>query len=533
VASFDSALAIDPAFPDAWRNRGHTLRDLGRHPAAVDSYARALHVNADDVAALASRGHLLHYLGRNDEAARDFARVVALSPHSPYAWSMLSMLHRHNCDWDAADAAFARVREALANGAAVEPFPFLVQSASAADQKRCAELAVASAVPSSASPLWHGERYEHAKIRVAYLSADFREHATAYLIADVLERHDRSRFEVTAVSWCAEEATATRERLKRAVDTFVDVQAWTDEEVARWLRERRIDIVVDLMGFANGARPGICARRPAPVQVNFLGYPGTMGAPYLDYIVADTTLIAPDAHRDFTERVVCMPDSYQPNDRERPIAPDTPSREACGLPESGFVFCSFNSTYKITPAMFDVWMRLLARVEGSVLWLLAGTATSAANLRREAASRGVAPQRLVFAPRLALAAHLARQRNAQLFLDTLPCNAHTTASDALWVGLPVVTCLGTTFAGRVAGSLLRAAGLPELVAESVGEYEALVLRLATHDDELATVREKLTRNRMSCALFDSDRYRGHLESAFATMTERARAGLPPAPFAAA
>jgi predicted O-linked N-acetylglucosamine transferase (SPINDLY family) len=533
IASFDGAVALHPNFAQAWRNRGDAYRVLARHREAVESDTRALALEPDHLATLVHRGHSLHCLARNDAAARDFARAVQLDPKNLFAWSMLSMVQRHNAAWNDADVARAKLVEAVRDGRPVEPFPFFVQTDSPEDQRRCAELAAASVVPPSASPLWQGERYAHDRVRIAYLSADFREHATAYLLAEVIERHDRARFHVTGLSWCPDEPTPMRARMKRAFETFVEVQQWTDENVARWMRQHEIDIAVDLMGYANGARPGIFARRPAPVQVNYLGYPGTLGAPQIDYILADATVIPPESQRHYAERVVYLPDTYQPNDRQRPIPADAPPREACGLPPRGFVFASFNGTYKITPAVFDVWMRLLTKVDDSVLWLLSDGETAVANLRREAQVRGVAPGRLVFAPRLPLAGHLARQRHADLLLDTLPCNAHTTASDALWAGVPVLTCLGRTFAGRVAGSLVRAAELPELVVSTLDEYEATAQRLALDREALRELRARLAARRMSCALFDSERYARHLEAAWATMSERTRAGLPPEGFAVA
>jgi protein O-GlcNAc transferase len=385
--------------------------------------------------------------------------------------------------------------------------------------------------PAAAQPLWRGERYRHERIRVAYLSADLHEHATAYLMAELFERHDRERFEVTAVSWGPQVASPMRTRLQQAFEHFVDVRGRGDVEVAHWLREQEIDIAVDLKGYTFDARLGILAQRPVPVQVNYLGYPGTLAAPYIDYLIADAVVIPPEARMHYAEQVVWLPDSYQVNDRQRVIAARTPSRGELGLPERGIVFCSFNNNYKLTPEVFALWMRLLQQVEGSVLWLLEGNAAVAANLRREAQVRGIAPERLVFAPRAPLPEHLARQRTADLFLDTLPCNAHTTASDALWAGLPLVTCLGATFAGRVAASLLTAVGLPELITPSLAEYEALALRLATDPEALAAVKAKLARNRDTYPLFDSDRTRRHLEAAYVTMWERYQRGEAPAAFA--
>jgi predicted O-linked N-acetylglucosamine transferase (SPINDLY family) len=365
---------------------------------------------------------------------------------------------------------------------------------------------------------------------VAYLSADFHDHATSQLMAELFERHDRERFEVSAWSFGPETGDAMRARLRAAFEHFHDVRNVSDDEVAARLRAAEIDIAVDLKGFTDGCRPGIFARRVAPIQVNFLGYPGTTGADYMDYIIGDAEVI-PEGHEVFySEQVVRLPDSYQVNDTKRVIAGHVPTRAEAGLPASGFVFCCFNNNYKITPEVFDVWMRLLKAVPGSVLWLLEDNAAASRNLRREAQARGVDAGRLVFAGRVLPPDHLARHRLADLFLDTLPCNAHTTASDALWAGLPVLTCRGNAFAGRVAASLLRAVGLPELVVDDLGAYETLAIRLATAPGELAGLKARLLQNRLTHPLFDIERYRRHLESAYAAMIEQHRQGKSPRGF---
>jgi predicted O-linked N-acetylglucosamine transferase (SPINDLY family) len=380
-------------------------------------------------------------------------------------------------------------------------------------------------------PLWRGERYAHERIRVAYLTADFRPHPVAFLIAGVFEQHDKSRFETIGVSFGAWGESEIRTRIRGAFEHFHDVRNASDGEVAALLRKMEVDVAVDLMGFTEGCRPAILKQRPAPLQVNFLGFPGTMGAEHMDYILADRVLIPAEEQRFYAEKVVYLPDTYQANDSKRRVAEHTPTRAEAGLPDAGFVFCCFNNNYKITPETFDIWMRLLVGVEGSVLWLLEDNSVAASNLRAQAQGRGVDPGRLIFASRTTPAEHLARQRLADLFLDTSPYTAHTTCSDALWVGLPVVTFTGPTFAARVASSLLEAAGMSELVAASPQEYERLALHLARDRDTLSQAKEKLARNRDSCALFDTARFTRHLEAAFVRMVERRRAGLPPESFA--
>ncbi|MEO8753394.1 MAG: tetratricopeptide repeat protein [Casimicrobiaceae bacterium] len=534
VRSFDAALAINSTYVDAHHNRGSALSALGRYDEAEASYGRALEFKHDFIESRRNRGSVLMILGRHQEASEEFARVLAIDADRPFAQVMLLLSRLHACDWRDYEEAAARLLADVegAKAGEVEPFAFLLICDSARAQRRCAEAWVTRHCPPM-PPLWNGERYAHDRIRVAYLSADFHEHATAYLMAELFERHDRGRFETYALSLGPDDGSAMRARLEGAFEHFIDVRHQRDEQVAQRLRELEIDIVVDLKGFTHEGRTEILAWRSAPIQVNYLGYPGTLGSPYHDYIIADDFVIPPGARENYTEQVAYLPGSYQVNDRKRPIAPRTPLRSEAGLPEHGFVFCSFNNNYKITPAMFDVWMRLLQQVEGSVLWLLEGNAAAPPNLRREAAARGIAPERLVFAPRLPLDEHLARHRLADLFLDTLPCNAHTTGSDALWAGLPMLTCAGGAFAGRVAGSLLRAVGLPELVTGSLAEYEALALRLARDPEQLAALKATLGRNRDTCALFDSARSTLHLESAYVAMVERYRSGEPPAGFAVA
>ena len=379
-------------------------------------------------------------------------------------------------------------------------------------------------------PLWTGETWRHDKVRVAYLSADFRRHAVAHQIAELFERHDRSRFEIIGVSFGVDDKSEMRKRLIAAFDQFYDVRRKSDEEVAKLIHDLQVDIAIDLMGYTKDSRPGIFAYRPAPIQASYFGFSGTMGAEFIDYIIADKT-VAPFEHQPFyTEKIVHLPDCYLVNDTKRNIAQRTPTRQEAGLPEKGFIFCCFNNNWKITPDVFGVWMRLLHSIDGSVLWLLGDNESAQRNLGKEARGRGIDPTRLVFASRLPLDEHMARHRLADLFLDTLPYNAHTTASDALWAGLPVLTCEGTAFAGRVAASLLYAVGLPELVTHSLEDYEALALRLAEDPSLLQGYRNRLATNRLTHPLFDTDRFRRHIEAAYMTMWELWQRGEQPRSF---
>jgi protein O-GlcNAc transferase len=534
AASYDRALAIKPDYAEAFYNRGNALFELDRHEDAVASYDRALAIMPDHAEALCNRANALLELQRYEEAIKGFERLLELNPDFAYAGGQLLHARLCSCDWEHYDRDTALIEnDVVAAKRAIFPFMFLAVSDSPSAQLHCAQIYGEDKCAGSSPPLWQGERYRHDRIRVAYLSADFHDHATAYLIAGLIEAHDKSRFDIIAISFGPDTQDTLRTRLTESFTRFIDTRRQSDRETALLLKEMEIDIAVDLKGYTQGCRPGILAFRPAPIQVNYLGYPGTMGADYIDYILADRFVIPEDQHASYTEKVGYLPDTYQPNDSKRPISEHTPTKAEAGLPETGFVFCSFNNNYKITPPVFDAWMRLLRQIEGSVLWLLEGNPAAVRNLRRNAQMRGVDPDRLVFAPRVRLEDHLARHRLADLFLDNVPYNAHTTASDALWAGLPVVTCLGSSFAGRVAGSLLNAAGLPELITDDLEDYEALALRLARDQNRLAAKRAKLARNRDACALFDTDCFRRHIESAYETMWERHQRGQPPTSFAVA
>jgi predicted O-linked N-acetylglucosamine transferase (SPINDLY family) len=530
LGSYGRALEIAPGLVEAWNNHGTTLAKLSREEEALASYNRALALDSCHVRALYNRGNAYQALRRYAEAAADFERVIAFDGDFEYALGSALYCRARLCDWTGGNEVVRRGIEKVRSGhRAIRPFPFLSISDSPEDQLTCARIFVRDRRP-AVPPMWRGERYAHKRIKVAYLSADFHSHATAYLMAGLFERHDRERFETVAVSFGPDSRSAMRARLRRAFEHFLDVRRKSDREIAALLRDLKVDIAVDLKGFTTDNRSGIFAHRPAPIQVNYLGYPGTMGAPDIDYILADRVVLPPEHHPFYAEKVVYLPDCYQVNDCDRQIAERTPTRAEAGLPEQGFVFCSFNNGYKINPAMFDVWMRLLSQVTGSVLWLLKGSEAMVENLRHEARERGVAPQRLVFAEHAKLPEHLARHRLAGLFLDTVPYNAHTTASDALWAGVPVLTCMGNTFAGRVAASLLHAIAMPELITRSLADYEALALKLAGEPGCLANIKSKLWRNRLTTPLFDTTRFASRLERAYSMMWETYQSGRGPASF---
>jgi len=426
----------------------------------------------------------------------------------------------------------ARLATGVRDGTAiVNPFTLIRCSDDPALHLQCASAFIADKVGVPRPPLWTGAGRLHERIRIAYLSADFHRHATAYLTAELFELHDRARFEVIGIAFDRDDGSDIRCRLVQAFDRFHDVRARDDREIATLLHVLETDIAVDLKGYTQDSRPEVFSYRPAPIQVNYLGYPGTMGADFIDYIIGDALVTPLDQQVFYREKIVQLPDAYQVNDRKRRIAERTPCRSEVGLPKDGFVFCCFNNSYKITPPLFDIWMRLLTDIPASVLWLLRDNVAAESNLCREAQTRGVGPERLIFAGRASVEDHLARHRLADLFLDTLPYNAHTTASDALWAGLPVLTCQGEAFAARVAATLLHAVGLPELVTHSLEEYEAQARRLAGDPTLLRAVREKLMANRQTHALFDTDRFCRHIEAAYLRMWELHQHGEPPRAFA--
>jgi predicted O-linked N-acetylglucosamine transferase (SPINDLY family) len=464
-----------------------------------------------------NRGAVLVGLERYREAMESYDRALELDPGYTPARTNRAMVPLNLCDWE----RVARIAASEA-AAVAPPLTFLGYSDDKALQLQCAMSTSRALVPTPLPPLWQGEKYRHDRIRLAYVSADFREHAVAFQIAPLIERHDRARFQVIGISIGPSDDSAIRARLVKSFDRFHDFAALNSDEIARRLRDMEIDIAIDLGGHTGQARPRIFAHRPTPVQATWLGYPGTTGAPFIDYLIADRIVAPFEDQPFFTEKLVHLPHSYFPADPARDVGA-VPSLLACGLPEAGFVFCAFNNNWKITRPVFDVWMRLLSAVPQSVLWLKQPAADARANLEREAAARGIDPARLVYAENAPLDIHLARHANAGLFLDTLPYNAHATAADALGTGLPVLTCKGQAFAGRVAASLLEAVGLPELVAQNLEDYETRALELAREPEKLKALREKLARNLAATPLFDADGFRRDIEEAFVSMHKQALA----------
>jgi predicted O-linked N-acetylglucosamine transferase (SPINDLY family) len=520
--------------PDFYHNRGNALHSLHRPAEALADYEQALQLDPGYRDALFGAGTSALGLKHYEAAARYFTRLQTLEPDYAFAAGMLLHLHRLTCDWATARVARQSVIEKLGCGLAADlPFSFLAVTDDPALQRRCATL-YADERYRPPAPLTAGQSrrcgpYRHQRIRVAYVSADLRNHVVARLLAGVWEQHDRRRFEVIGISLAAEDQTPFGQRVKLAFDRFIDVSAMDDAAVARLLRELEIDIAVDLNGYTDGHRTGLFALRAAPVQVNYLGFPGTMGADYIDYILADRFVLPEEHSVHYTEQVAYLPACFQANDTRR-AAPESPTRAELGLPESAFVWCCLNSAFKLAEPTFNVWMRLLQAIPHSVLWLLGESVAMEKRLKIEAAARNVDPSRLLFAARVGYEEHIARLSRADLFLDTLPFNAGATASDSLWAGLPVLTCIGRSFASRMAGSVLRAAGLTELITDSLASYEQRALELARSPERLAALRSKLATQRANAPLFDTRRFVERLERAFECMWQRGEDGEAPRHF---
>ncbi|MEI6557131.1 MAG: tetratricopeptide repeat protein [Rhodospirillaceae bacterium] len=521
VKCFVQSLKAVPDQADVLYNFGLSLKKLNRLDLAGQAFRESARCDPAGTVALKALGLNLQAQGQAEAAVEAYRRALRIDPDDAEILALLIYQLRQTCDWTGIEALEQRLLSLVRRGAAdVPPFILLTIDSEPADQlavarawSRWREVAAAARLP----PVPAKARVEGERLRVGYLSADYHEHATAYLVVELFERHDRAAFEIFAYSSGPDDVSPMRRRLLAAVDHFVPVRALSDRDAAARIRSDGIDILVDLKGYTQGTRAGILAFRPAPVQVSFLGYPGTSGAGFVDWLIADAVVIPPGHQRFYSERLALMPGCYQPNDRQRPIAEPPPGRAECGLPDEGFVFCCFNSAYKLTPAFFALWMRLLLRVPGSVLWLFASNPWVELALRNRAVAAGVGADRLVFARDLPLARHLARYRLADLVLDTLPYGGHTTVSDALWAGAPAVTCAGAGFPGRVAASLLTAIGLPGLIAASPAEYEALALSLALDPVRLGGVRAVLAGNRLTTPLFDTERYTRDLEALYRAM----------------
>ncbi len=528
-ACFTEALLFNAQDAAIYYNLGNAQRELGKPAEAAKQYQKATQYAPSDADAYNNLGNVQREMGQLDLAIANYQKALNINPKLYHAKAHLVHQKQHICDWHSLQEDVAEIRNWVNTvpQAQISPFAFLAMpTTTAEEQKTCSNNWVNNRY---AELIAHGNQFNFSypttrkKIRIGYLSADFRLHPLAFLVSELIELHDRTQFEIIAFSYGVNDKTTARVRLEKAFDQFHDVRHLSETEAAKKIHACNIDILVDLTGFTQTSRSGIAALRPAPININWLGFPGTMGGineqPLFDYILTDSFISPPDSAKHYTEQLALLPHCYQPNDRKRPIGKML-SREACQLPNNAFVFCCFNQTFKITPDIFAIWIRLLKAVPNSILWLLDCNTWARQNLINEAVAQGIACERLIFAPRTAIADHLSRHTHADLFLDTLPYNAHTTCSDALWMGVPVLTCAGDTFASRVAGSLLNAADLAELITYTLRDYENKALYLAKNPAILVAMNEKLLATKLTSALFDTTRFARSLEDIYQTIWKR-------------
>ena len=563
LESYKRAIELNPNYAEAWNNRGNSLNQLRRHQEALESYKRAIELNPNYAEAWSNLGNSLNQLRRYQEALESYQRAIDLKPDFSEAWrlyaNLLNDLNHHEqaleayekalklnpgldfalgemiftqlkaCNWINLNSRLEFLKERILKGERVSS-PFV--AISLYDSPRLANVATKAYISEIHNVTYElnqiGKRQRREKIRIGYFSMDFRNHPVSYLIANLIELHDRTKFEVFGVSFGPNTKDSMRQRLENSFDHFEDVENLDDLSITRKSRELGIDIAIDLGGHTKFSRPEIFSGRAAPLQINYLGYPGTTGMQELDYMIADSSVISPSARSQYAEKIIYLPNSYQANDSNMGVTNRIFTRDELGLPESGFIFCCFNSSQKIMPEIFSCWMQVLQSVDNSVLWLLDTNSSAVFNLRREANAEGINPERIVFAKAMTHEDHLARYRLADLFLDTLPYNAHTTASDALRAGVPVLTLLGNAFAGRVASSLLKSIGLEELVSHSIEEYKCRAITLATSPQQLISMKHKLLKNRTSTPLFDTPLITQHIEMAYQIAYDRYQSGLAPA-----
>ena len=527
IAHYDKALNLKPGYAEAWSNKGVTLYELKRYHEALAHYDKALSLKPDYAEGWYNKGLALNEQNRYEEAIAHYDRALSLKPYIDWVSGDLLHTKMKICSWSGLAEALEDIsKKVVANEKAINPFALLALNDNALLHKKSAEIYAQTKYPFEPALGPISKRPKNEKIRIGYFSADFRNHAVSFLTAELFELHDKNRFEITAFSFGVDDKSPMRLRLSEAFNQFIDVSDMSDLEIAKLARDLQIDIAVDLGGHTQDSRTGIFSYLAAPIQTSYIGYLGTMGAEYYDYLLADEIIIPVGLQKFYSEKIAYLP-SYQANDRKRTISERQFTRGELGLPETGFVFCCFNHNFKILPSMFDSWMRILNAVEGSVLFLLADNEWSKANFIYEAGLRGVDSARLIFGGRIPREEYLARYRACDLFLDTFPYNAGTTASDALWAGLPVLSLIGQSFASRVAASLLNAIRLPELITNTQEEYESLAIDLALSPNKLADIKSKLANNRLAASLFDTPLFAKNIETAYIKMLERYQADLQP------
>ena len=514
IEAYGKAVSLKPDYAVAHYNMGDALQEQGNLEEAIEAFRKALAIKPDYVTAYYNMANALKEQGNLEEAIEAYSKGLAIKPDYESLRAQKLFWQAHICDWNSIAEDLKLIPKLGTTRKYAHPF-FLLTLEDVPERHRTRSKIYANIkYPQKPLPAQVKPSQKPGRIRIGYFSSDFKEHPVAYLIVKMLEQHNHNQFEIFGYSLHGSQQNEMRQRLTKPFDNFANVEGMSDKAIALQARQDGIDIAVDLNGYTTHACTGIFAYRAAPIQINYLGYPGTMGAEFIDYILADPVLIPEDKRQHYSEQIIYLPNTYQPTDNTRAISDKVISREDMGLPREGFVFCCFNNNYKISPVEFDIWMRLLKNVEGSVLWLLKSNKWAGQNLKRQAEDRGVNAERIIFAERLPQSEHLARQRLADLFLDTFNYNAHTTTSDALWAGLPVITKMGQGFAARVAGSLLNAVGLPELITQNEEDYEVLILELATNPKKLAKIKDTLATNRLTQPLFNTELYTRHLENGY-------------------
>ena len=528
IKAFNQAIEINKNFAEAYTNKANCLGKQKSFEEGLALHDRAIALKPGLAEAWNNRGNALNYLQRHEEALASYERSIELKPDGDDVLGNLVHTQMKVCDWSDLDRRRQTLESRLLTGdQASDPFPILGLFDDPSLQRQCAEIWAKNKFGLTSPRRSVGKRSKKNQIRVAYFSMDFREHPVAHLMAELVECHDRNKFEVHGISFGVNTGDFMRKRMEGAFDKFSDVRHLNELDIARLSRELDIDIAIDLGGYTKDSKPAIFAHRAAPIQINYLGFPGTMGGSQIDYLIADPEVIPTDSQSKYSEKIIYLPNSYQANDSKRLISDRGLTRQEVDLPGSGFVFCCFNNNWKIVPETFDTWIRILQAVPNSVLWLYEDNLPAKRNLSAEASKRGLHADRLVFARRMPHAEHLARYQLADLFLDTFPYGAHTTASDALWAGLPVLTRAGKSFASRVAASLLHATGIPELITYSVEDYESLAVALANNPKRIAGLKARLTANRDTCPLFDTPLFTRHVESAYQEAYDRLQGGLAP------
>jgi predicted O-linked N-acetylglucosamine transferase (SPINDLY family) len=528
LASYEKSIELKPDYAEAWSDRGNVLNTLKRHEEALASYEKSIELKPDLAEAWRNRGNALNDLKRYEESMASYKRAIELKPEIDFLLGDLIHAQMKICDWAKLEQQLLGLKAKLLDGnKVITPFAILGLFDNPELQKRCAEIYAKDRLSLASRLGVIAQMPRRDKIRIGYFSMDFREHPVSHLIAELFELHDRSKFEIYIFSFGSNIRNSVRQRVEKAVDKFLDVKNLTDFDIARLSRQHEIDIAIDLGGHTQDSRPQIFAERVAPIQINYLGYPGTWGSDYMDYFIGDKVTMSHENREHFSEKIVFLPNSFQVNPSHRPIATNKLSRQLHGIPEGSFVFCCFNNSWKITPKVYGLWIQILKKVQNSVLWLYAGNPSVEKNLKLAAAKQGISADRIIFAKQVQRDAYFAQFQHADLFLDTLPYNAGTTASDALWAGLPLLTQIGKSFASRMAASLLTNIGIPELITHNKEEYYSLAIELALDQEKLVAIKAKLTQNRLTTPLFNADLFARHIESAYKAAYDRYHAGLPP------